>query len=43
MQKFPLGQIVATPGTIEALEEAGQTPRFLSRSACARHVGRSLR
>jgi hypothetical protein len=28
MQKFQLGQIVATPGAIEALEEAGQTPAF---------------
>ena len=26
--KFPLGQVVATPGAIEALEEAGQTPDF---------------
>lgn len=30
--KFPLGQIVATPGAIEALNEAGQTPmEFLER------------
>jgi hypothetical protein len=29
---FPLGQIVATPGTLAALEKAGQTPLdFLSR------------
>jgi hypothetical protein len=28
MSKFPLGQIVATPGALEALEEAGQTPAF---------------
>jgi hypothetical protein len=28
MTKFPLGQIVATPGAIEALEESGQTPGF---------------
>jgi hypothetical protein len=24
--KFPLGQIVATPGALEAMEESGQTP-----------------
>jgi hypothetical protein len=29
---FPLGQCVATPGALEALEEAGQTPAdFLNR------------
>ena len=29
---FPLGQIVATPGALAALEKAGQTPmEFLSR------------
>jgi hypothetical protein len=26
--KFELGQIVATPGALEALEEAGQSPGF---------------
>lgn len=26
--KFPLGQVVATPGALEAMEEAGQTPDF---------------
>jgi hypothetical protein len=26
--KFPLGQVVATPGALEALEESGQTPDF---------------
>ena len=26
--KFPLGQVVATPGAIEAMEEAGQTPDY---------------
>ena len=26
--KFPLGQVVATPGTIEAMEESGQSPSF---------------
>lgn len=32
--KFPLGQIVATPGAIEALRRAGQTPlEFLARHA----------
>jgi len=32
--KFPLGQIVATPGALEALESAGQSPaEFLSRHA----------
>jgi len=30
--KFPLGQIVVTPGALEALEKAGQTPtEFLQR------------
>lgn len=28
MNKFPLGHIVATPGALKALEEAGQTPDF---------------
>ena len=33
-QKFSLGQIVATPGAIEALEESGQSPSvFLDRHA----------
>ena len=32
--KFDLGQVVATPGALEALESAGQTPaEFLSRHA----------
>ena len=26
--KFPLGQVVATPGALEALSESGQTPAF---------------
>ena len=26
--KFSLGQIVATPGALEILEESGQTPQF---------------
>ncbi|MGD0899736.1 MAG: hypothetical protein ABR915_18035 [Thermoguttaceae bacterium] len=26
--KFPLGQIVATPGALQALQEAGQSPSF---------------
>jgi len=31
---FPLGQIVATPAALEAIEEAGQTPAdFLARHA----------
>ena len=30
--KFPLGQIVATPGALEALQESGETPwDFISR------------
>ena len=30
--KFPLGQLVATPGALETLQEAGQSPTdFLSR------------
>ena len=33
-RRFPLGQLVATPGALEALEQAGQTPgEFLSRHA----------
>lgn len=28
MNKFPLGQIVATPAALEALEQSGQTPDF---------------
>jgi hypothetical protein len=28
---FPLGQVVATPGALEALQEAGQDPRALLR------------
>ena len=28
MKKFPLGQIVATPGALEAIQEAGQSPDF---------------
>ena len=26
--KFPLGQLVATPGALQALQEAGQSPAF---------------
>jgi hypothetical protein len=26
--KFPLGQLVATPGALRALQEAGQSPTF---------------
>ena len=26
--KFPLGQVVATPGALEALERSGQAPEF---------------
>ncbi len=33
MSKFPLGQIVATPGALEALEDAHQTMEFLQRHA----------
>jgi hypothetical protein len=28
MNRFPLGQIVATPGALEAIETAGQSPDF---------------
>lgn len=32
--KFPLGQVVATPGALETLADSGQTPSdFLSRHA----------
>ena len=34
MQKFPLGQVVATPGALDALENTGQSPvEFLDRHA----------
>ena len=34
--RFPLGQVVATPGALEAIEAAGQTPiEFIARH----HVG----
>lgn len=26
--RFPLGQVVATPGALDALQESGQTPAF---------------
>jgi hypothetical protein len=26
--KFPLGQVVATPGALEAMQASGQTPDF---------------
>jgi hypothetical protein len=29
--KFPLGQIVATPGALEAMQASGQTPDFFLR------------
>jgi hypothetical protein len=32
--KFSLGQILATPGALEALQESGQTPQFF----LARHI-----
>ena len=33
--RFPLGQIVATPGVLESLQVAGQLPiEFLSRHVC---------
>ena len=33
--KFPLGQTVATPGALAALQQAGQSPAdFLSRHVC---------
>ena len=35
-QKFPLGQLLATPGALQALQESRQTPaEFLSRHANA--------
>lgn len=34
MQRFPLGQVVATPGALEALKDAGHQPlEFLARHA----------
>lgn len=32
--KFPLGQILATPGALDALQESGQNPQFF----LARHI-----
>ncbi|MGA2620196.1 MAG: hypothetical protein ABSF26_21465 [Thermoguttaceae bacterium] len=32
--KFPLGQLVATPGALKAITEAGQSPEFF----LAKHV-----
>ena len=29
MNKFPLGHIVATPGALKAIQDAGQTPDFV--------------
>ena len=34
MAKFQLGQIVATPGALEALAESGQTPTFFLTKHC---------
>lgn len=34
MMRFPLGQLVSTPGALSAIEEAGQSPLdFVSRHA----------
>jgi hypothetical protein len=33
--KFPLGQLTATPGALQAMQESGQTPEFF----VARHAG----
>ena len=34
MARFPLGRVVATPGALELLEEAGEEPlRYLARHA----------
>jgi hypothetical protein len=32
--KFDLGQILATPGALEALEQSGQTPAFFLAKHC---------
>ena len=41
--KFSLGQVVATPGALEALAEAGQTPEFFLGEARRRELGRRRR
>ena len=33
--KFPLGQVLATPGALEALEQSGETPAMFIK----RHIG----
>ena len=38
--KFALGQIVATPAALKALEESGQIARFLLESTCSGGLGR---
>jgi hypothetical protein len=37
---FPLGQIVATPGALAALERAKQPPRMFLGPSCNRGLGR---
>ena len=39
--KFNLGQILATPGALDALQESGQNVAILPVSACAWRLGRS--
>ena len=38
---FPLGQIVATPGALAALERANQSPSSLPVTPCRRGLGRA--
>jgi hypothetical protein len=35
--RFPLGQVVATPGALEALERAGQSPDFFLQKHVSGH------
>ena len=38
-QKFSLGQIVATPDALKAIEDAGQTPDFFLDPPCTGRLG----
>ena len=41
--KFPLGQLLATPGALKAMEESGQSPAFFLEKHVQRRLGRGLR
>ena len=42
-QKFPLGQIVATPAALDALAKSGDSAHGIFCSPCDRRLGRPLR